>query len=158
VSTVTENIGAPTAGLLHPVHLLQLVAGALTGSVKRVAPEPIGGEPTSHYKVNLSLDNADRELKLSEKDRDARRAVFTALAVKGDVLPAEVWVDGQGRLRRLQMRLTQRPARAATLFFVARLEITAIGGTVASPPTRREYVRVDTPFEVVRSLRQSATT
>lgn len=156
VQAVADNIGSPTVTLLHPVHLLELVTGALTGSVRRLGTETIAGVRTTHYKANVSLDKADGELDLSEQERDARRAALTSLAVKGDVLPAEMWVDDAGRLRRLQIRFTQRPARRATLSFAARLDLAAIGeGELAGVPARRQYLRVDTPSELVRGLRSA---
>ena len=156
VQAVADNIGAPTATLLHPVHLMELVTGVLTGSVKRLGEDTVAGVRTTHYKANISLDKADGELDLEEEERDARRAALQSLAVKGDVLPAEVWIDDEGRLRRLQVRFTQRPARRATLYFTALLELAAVGeGEVAAIPTRRQYLRVDTAGELVRGLRSA---
>jgi hypothetical protein len=157
VQAVADNIGKPTAALIPPAHLLELVAGTLKGSVKRVGAETVAGVAVTHYKANLSIDSANRKLHISERELDARRAAMTAVAVKGDLIPAEIWVDGKGVLRKLRLRLTQHPARSATLFFVADFEVRAVGSEQAAPtPTRREYIRVDTPSELVRSLHDCA--
>jgi hypothetical protein len=62
--------------------------------VHKVGSEDVDGTPTSHYKATIDLDKAGA-------DHDAANAAHQLERLGGpNTFPTEVWVDGQGRIRR----------------------------------------------------------
>jgi hypothetical protein len=92
----TGNSGSNSAqGGSNPMQYLNSLQGA-SDNVTKVGTEPIDGTPTTHYRATVDLDKAaQRSAGLG------RKAVQGLEQLSGKKsLPVEVWVDGQGRLRR----------------------------------------------------------
>jgi hypothetical protein len=75
---------------------------ASSGDVARVGGESLGGVPTTHYRATLQLSRILDRLPASQQAQ-----AKTALEKLGDggALPVDVWVDAQGRLRRMQLSI-----------------------------------------------------
>jgi hypothetical protein len=65
--------------------------------VDRVGSEPVGGVDTTHYSVSANLDRAAEHA--SGATRDAVQGVISQSGVK--TLPLDVWVDGNGYIRKV---------------------------------------------------------
>ena len=111
--------GAAAAAIfaLHPALVTDLVAGALTGSIERrkLDPDDASLAPdTTRYGINVSVRKALQETRRSRYPEDRRASVeelLRLLGVKGDLHPAEVWLDADGGLRRFRVELHQEPQR-----------------------------------------------
>jgi hypothetical protein len=83
-----------------PSSVLNFLRGA--GSVSKVGPDTVDGVPTTHYGVVLDLDKAAQG-----QDATTQQNVR---ALEGELgshtLPAQIWLDAQGRLRKLTLHET----------------------------------------------------
>jgi hypothetical protein len=75
---------------------------SVEGEVKRVGSEKVHGTRTTRYRVTIDPEQAVESAR--EERRDAVRSSVTALG--SDTIPADVWVDGKGRLRKMRLRIT----------------------------------------------------
>lgn len=92
--------GGGEIGQSDPNGSLDALRGA-KGDVKRVGSEKVRGTRTTHYRVAIdaeqAVDNAPAE------QRDEVRNSIGALGSR--TIPADVWVDGKGRLRKVRLRV-----------------------------------------------------
>jgi hypothetical protein len=117
-------VGAP---MISPVLAVELLNGALTGSLERVG--------AMLYRARISQDAAVREI-TDEDRREGILRLFETLGVRDDLIPAEVWVDGEGLVRRIRLTLRQQKDRVNA--FRMRLDFEYSGyGTAAElrPPS-----------------------
>ena len=79
---------------------------ASSGAVVSLGSETVNGVPTTHYSATLQMSRIlDR---LPGDQQAAARAALEKLGAAGSAaggIPVEVWVDAQGRVRRMQMSL-----------------------------------------------------
>ncbi len=97
------GIDASQLGSLNQADPTQFLSylRASSGAVTTVGSEQIGGEPTTHYRATLQLDRVlDR---LPDSQRAAARSMLERLGTGS--IPVDVWVDQQGRLRRMQLSI-----------------------------------------------------
>jgi outer membrane lipoprotein-sorting protein len=91
---------ADLSGLLDasptPANALAYLQGSST--VKKVGSEPVDGVDTTHYSVSANLDRAVQHLKGA--NRDTVQGVISQGGVKN--LPLDVWVDGNGYIRKVR--------------------------------------------------------
>jgi hypothetical protein len=75
---------------------------ASSGGVSTVGSEALDGVPTTHYRATLQLSSI-----LDRVPSSQQAAVKAALEKLGDVggIPVDVWVDAQGRVRRMQLSI-----------------------------------------------------
>jgi hypothetical protein len=73
---------------------------ASSGSVAIVGSESVDGVSTTHYHATLQLSSILARLPSSEQA--AGKAALEKLA-SGGAIPVDVWVDAQGRVRRIQL-------------------------------------------------------
>lgn len=78
-----------------PTSVLEFLRGA-GGTVTRDGHDTVAGVPTTHYTVTLNLDQAAQGQ--SETTRRSLRELEHQLG--SNTLPAQVWIDDQGRVRR----------------------------------------------------------
>lgn len=86
-----------TAGTTNPAQQLDVLRG-VTGDVEQAGSEEVRGEPTTRYE--FTVDVAEALAELPEEQRAALRDVSEAMDT--DELPVSVWIDGEGRTRRLR--------------------------------------------------------
>ncbi|MGH2854315.1 MAG: hypothetical protein ACRDLF_09020 [Solirubrobacteraceae bacterium] len=75
---------------------------ASSGGVVKVGSEPADGVPTTHYQATLQLSSI-----LGRLPASAQAAAKAALEQLGNAgaIPVDVWVDAQGRVRRMQLTI-----------------------------------------------------
>lgn len=74
-----------------PSQALQFLKGAV-GDMKKVGSEKVRGAETTHYRGTLDLNKASAEAP----------AVSTAVSALGTAnVPTDVWIDGDGRMRKM---------------------------------------------------------
>jgi hypothetical protein len=98
---------SPTSG--DPSQYLKyLYAGA---SVKKVGDATVDGESTTHYQETIELSKVLS--RFSGSTRSTLAAALHQITGGRDSLPVQVWVDPQHRVRREQLALHFRPAKAS---------------------------------------------
>jgi hypothetical protein len=75
--------------------------GGVTDEVKRVGSEKVRGTRTTRYRVTIDTEKAAASA--PEERRDEVRNSVGALG--SDTIPADVWVDGKGRLRKVRIHI-----------------------------------------------------
>lgn len=94
----------------NPTQFLEYLR-ASSGGVLEEGTEVIDGVPTTHYFATLQLSSV--LARLPSSDQAAAKAALEKLGSAG-AIPANVWVDAQGRVRRMQLTVTANaPAAAA---------------------------------------------
>ncbi len=96
---------APT----DPTTILGFLRGA-GDQVDTIGPDTVDGTPTTHYTVLIDLDKA-----AAGQNSRAQNAVHVLEQQLGaHTIPAQLWLDSEGRLRRIAMRETLRGAATST--------------------------------------------
>ena len=138
---------------LNPALIVELVRGALSGSIKSVGLEDVAGTPTTHYKFNFDRTKAIKGQK--DKRIEAVNSVFAANLVPGDVMPGEVWLDSAGVPRRVLVNIDVKPGRRNLVYrLTLTMDLHDFGAPVTeSLPAASEVAEV----EGVGSFAQTAT-
>jgi hypothetical protein len=102
LSSLTSN---PVSG--DPSQLLQYLRGS--GGMTKLGTEQVTGRSTTHYRGHVSLDQVVSRVPAAS--RQALAHAISALESQGfpKQLPVEVWVDAQGLVRQMQLKLSARP-------------------------------------------------
>jgi hypothetical protein len=118
-----------------PASFLEALRG-IGDDTHAVGEEDIDGAATVHFRGTVSLDRAAGQLSPGERDR--LREGFAGLGVVGEhlVLPMDVWVDGQGDVRRVATTLDvasattagSAPTAAATASVAISIDYRDLGG------------------------------
>lgn len=103
-----DTVGTSDIAQRDPSSSLDALRGA-TGKVTRAGRDEVRGVKTTHYRVTLDLANAISNSPEAQRDRVGTSVI--ALGTRS--IPADVWIDSKGRVRKLHLRLK--------------------GGTVANP-------------------------
>jgi hypothetical protein len=105
-SGVNIDLSALTQGQsADPTSGLGLLRGA--DSVVAVGTEDVRGTPTTHYRLVVNLDKAIADAPESQRDALSKLAdVYTI-----HTFPADVWLDSDGRVRRLQQTIDPSSVR-----------------------------------------------
>ena len=122
-----------------PTAALNYLRGA-TDNVQVVGQEDVRGERTTHYKALIDLEKAAREVPPKLQDDIAQ--IIKQLG--SSTIDSDVWIDGGGRLRKLQYRVdlskvdlpAQKGEAAPTGVLTATFELFDFGtdAGVADPP------------------------
>ena len=133
---------------VNPVDLLRLSRGVLAGSIKRRGVDASG---RVEYDANVSRDKAERNL--SEHEREILTKEFLANAITRRVFPAKFWLESDGSLARMQVKLRQQ------LSSVDRADLTVTfdfalqpDRVVIKPPGKQGTVHVRTLGELVTTV------
>jgi hypothetical protein len=139
-------------GQTDPTQAMQYLRGVGDAATK-VGEEQLRDTTATHYKVDLDLGEAIEEAKkhLSEEQQKAFAADIDG------VLPADVWIDDEGRLRKMTFNLADAPGSTETTTGLFAMELFDFGVPItdlAVPPADQI-----TDFrEVMRSGSPSTTT
>jgi hypothetical protein len=114
-----------------PTQFLEYLRGS-SGGVVSFGGETIEGVPTTHYHGTLELSRVLSKLPGSEQA--AARAALEKLGT-GGAFPVEVWIDAQGRVRRMEMSFGGAGATAG-LSATVTIDFKSYGAVspVAPPP------------------------
>lgn len=110
---------------------LALVKGARTDT-RVVGPDTVAGEPVTRYATELDTAQARRYAYDPAVTADLDRYART---LRVQTLPAEVWVDAQGRLRQLNLTFLSDFGRPATTAMLTFSGLGAPIGPIAAPPS-----------------------
>ncbi|MBA2609145.1 MAG: hypothetical protein H0U92_09415 [Actinobacteria bacterium] len=138
-----ERVGPGDTVVASPQLMIDLLAGALTGSITHTA-KPAGAV---QYKFNVSVDKANRTLRLSQQARDDREKLLQTLAISGDIFKAVTVLRRDGSLQSFKVELHEQPDKQAQFALELGLEVapqgTPLGTSVTlTPPSRATTIRV----------------
>jgi hypothetical protein len=137
----TDRRRAVGACAISPALAVEVLQGALSGSIKRIGVEEVAGTRATHYKARFSQDSAAREVD-DEDRREGLLRTFESLGVQDDVFPGEVWLDGDGVVRRILFVLRQQKDRVNAFEMRAAWEFYDYGAPVSiSVPARSDSIR-----------------
>jgi hypothetical protein len=93
---------------LNPAEQLGYLHG-VTGDAEVVGEEAVDGTPTTHYRVTIDLDRAAKSAPAPSRASiaEARKALGAA------TLPADVWIDAEGRVRKFATTMEMTPTSVA---------------------------------------------
>jgi hypothetical protein len=115
-------------GASNPTDFLAFMKRA--GEVKKVGGEDIDGTPTTHYKATIDFE------KLAASDDDAAKTVRQLQKLGGPrTLPADVWIDAEGRIRRETMDFTTGDPALSRMQFTVDYEKFGVPVDVHAPDT-----------------------
>ncbi|MBA2610285.1 MAG: hypothetical protein H0U92_15210 [Actinobacteria bacterium] len=147
---------ASAVAVLNPAVILDMAAGALTGSIKRRGAALVGGTTTQRFDFNVSLDKAFGDVRRSRYSEDKRDLMFDyldLLGVDGRVHAASAWLDKDDRIRRFSVKLTQRPRTRFAFDFIVTLDLDRYAGTYSGlRPLPDEVLGVDTLVGFVNAV------
>lgn len=115
---------------LRPTLLVDLLAGALTGSIKRVDPETsaVAGVDTTEYRAKFDIDQAltdSTRVTYSQKQIDDLDKLFKVLGISsGDLDDGAAWIDAQGNPRQLRIAIRESPADQTRIYLLVDVELT----------------------------------
>jgi hypothetical protein len=122
---------------INPTYLVRLLAGTLSGSVKRLGTDVIDGRATRHFRMNV-----DRTKAFSRVDDDDRQAVDKAFAsnnISGEVFKkAEAWIDDKGLPRRIVLRFRQKLDQDNIFVLTYRIDLDKYGVRVSVPTPKAD--------------------
>ncbi|MEQ1786182.1 MAG: hypothetical protein ABL966_03945 [Acidimicrobiales bacterium] len=109
LSMSAEDLGSTADGLgvgaYDPATILEALRG-VTGEPTVVGPEVVRGVDTTRYTANLDL--AEAIASAPESQRERLEAQLEQLgSLDGTAVPVDVWIDGDGLPRRVQMDMAQ---------------------------------------------------
>ena len=99
---------------------LALLKGARSEDTRVVGSEPIDGTPATHYAASLDFDQARQYAADPKTAADVDRYTRTLRTAR---LPADVWVDGQGRLVQLRIVFSSVFGRDTTASKIGRAHV-----------------------------------
>lgn len=120
--------GSLAAFALRPGFLLDLLSGALTGSIKRVGPATVNGVATTEYTAKFVIDQAlynSTRVTYSQKQQDDLAKLFKILGIKsGDLDAGAAWIDAQGNPRQLEVAINESPADQSRIVLLVGVQFT----------------------------------
>jgi hypothetical protein len=103
---VDSGLGQAQAG--DPSQTLDYLRG-VTGNVARVGTDDIRGTHTTHYRTTVDLRKA------ADQSPTARDAINSTIKLLGSSSqPLDVWIDAQGRVRRIHYTVDLSKSKATT--------------------------------------------
>jgi hypothetical protein len=132
VAALSEQGGGSLQQLMtdspsDPSTVLGFMRG-VDGTVGRVGPDTVDGSPTTHYDVTLNLDKA-----AEGQSATTQQAIHVLEKELGShTLPAQVWIDDAGRLRKISLQETI--GGHVTFGFTATLSDFGVPVKISPPP------------------------
>lgn len=122
--------GSLAAFALRPSLLLDLLSGALTGSIRRVGPATIDGVATTEYAAKFDIDQAlnnSTRVTYSQKQQDDLDKVFKVLGISsGDIDDGAAFIDAQGNPRRLLVAIRESPVEQSRILLLVDVRFTPL--------------------------------
>lgn len=160
-----EQVSVPLREQFHPVminmvntinphFILELALGALTGSIAIGGVEEVAGVQTTRYDLRISPEKVAEVLDLDDDETALRALMFRLLRVDGDdvIENAHIWIDEEGRLRKVQMEFNQFYRRDFDNIVVISLELPELGAPVEIlVPKAEETIQVERYGRMLRA-------
>jgi hypothetical protein len=109
---------------------------SVSSEIRQVGTEAIRGTPTTHYAVTIEAKQALERQGLTERQR--KRMAQALAGANLDSFPADVWIDGGDRLRKLHFRV--EPDGKDGVQSETTLELFDFGGPPAVEPPPADQV------------------
>ena len=138
----TGSLGWPA--VVGPQLVIDMVAGVLTGSLKAGKPDADGSR---RFRFNVSIDKANRELRLHEDRREQRANMLRSIAITGDVFKGDATLRADGSLARFRVLFHQMPNKQSTSELAAELRLdksTPADAPGLVVPVKKTTIRVST--------------
>ncbi|HWC81900.1 MAG TPA: hypothetical protein VG756_18270 [Pseudonocardiaceae bacterium] len=116
-STLSQLQGGMPA---DPADALNYLRGA-SDDVRTIGPDTVDNTPTTHYAMTLDLNKA----LANSSPQSQQSAKNLEQQLGGSTLPADVWIDQQGRLRKISFSKAVKPQAAPA---------TTTSGASGAPP------------------------
>ena len=120
--------GSLAAFALRPALLVDLLSGALSGSIRKLGPTTVGDVATTAYKAKFDIDQAlmnSTRVTYSQKQQDDLAKLFKVLGIKsGDLDDGGAWIDAQGNPRRLVIAIRESPAERSKILLIVDMRLT----------------------------------
>lgn len=145
---------------LRPSVLLDMLSGALTGSVHVAGPSTVDGVSLTKYDVRFDLaqafDNATR-VRYSQRQIDDVDKVLDVLGIKtGDLDDGSVWLDGTGNPRRIVVHLRQSPVPDSLVLLSVDLHLEPVSTPVhVAVPGSNAVVTVPSMFQLLSPFKDA---
>ena len=131
--TRTPAKGGARLGTTDPEQALTFLLGA--SDVSDEGKEDVRGESTTRYDFSIDIDAAAEQL--PSGDREAFEKSLSSF--KSDELPASIWVDDEGRMRRLRYEIRSESDKASVVI-TSTMELYEFGVDVTVEPPPAEQV------------------
>ena len=134
LATLGEQVGAGLGALgqlqqSDPTQVLAYLRGA-AADMREVGEEDVRGASTTHYRGNVDLRRASESL-----SPDGKKAVEDAIQALGtSTFPTDVWLDGEGRVRKARFNLDSGEGPISSGSFELELYEFGVDVTVQVPP------------------------
>jgi hypothetical protein len=158
--SVTRPLVPPASVFtIPPVVLLDLMAGALTGSLESRGTEDIDGVSTQVYEANFDVEKTVSDTR--EDAYDARRvdavdAAYDTLAIKERVHSGRLWIAPDGAPRRFELTLIQAPRNKWAFAATVTVDLLEWGVPVdIALPTADQTIRIASISRLVGELGRS---
>ena len=113
---------------LRPALLVDLLSGALSGSIHRVGPATVAGAATTEYTAKFDIDQALTDatrVTYSQKQQDDLDKLFKVLGIKsGDLDDGAAWIDDRGNPRRIVVAIRESPAEQSKILLFVDMQLT----------------------------------
>ena len=120
-----EGLLALSEGQNDPTSSLAYLDGITDAEV--VGTETVAGVETTHYHGTIDVSEAFHRLG-DDADANARKALAQAKQLLGDTaMPVDVWIDGDGLLRRMSFRMETAAGANAAFSMEMTMEISEYG-------------------------------
>ena len=135
-----EGSSGPAAFTGNPAQTLQYLKGA-SNSVTDAGEDTIRGTKTKHYRLTVDLRKAAERMPAQQ-----RVTFLQALKYFGSTtLPMDVWVDDQGRVRRMSLSMEMNLGTQGTAKIEETVDLFDFGVPVkVSPPPPSEITEIGT--------------
>lgn len=105
IDTFTQSFGGSSLGssTTDPTQTLSFLKAA--GSVSKLGVQDVRGTPATRYHAIVQLDRYAAAVPAGERDVAAHYAATVKRITGSGVLPLDVWIDGESRVRRVALSL-----------------------------------------------------
>jgi len=145
---------------LRPSVVIDMLSGALTGSIHEVGRSTVDGVSLTQYDVRFDLeqafDNATR-VRYSQRQIDDVDKLLEVLGVKTTTLDdGSVWLDADGNPRRVVVHLRQSPVNDSLLLLTVDLRLTPMNTPVTvTVPNGNQVVTVPSLFQMLAPFKDA---
>lgn len=144
------------ADSLRPALLVDFLDGVLTGSIRRVGTQTIGGVAATEYLVRYdysqALVNATR-VSYSQRAQDDEAKLLKALSIStGHLGHGAVWLDSSGLPRRVEETFVETPAPQAQIDVTFTMTFTPEPSRKVAVPGPDSVVTMPSLFEFLTSV------
>lgn len=145
---------------LRPAVLLDMLSGALTGSIHQARASTIDGVSQTRYDVRFDLeqafDNATRR-HYSQRQIDDVDKVLEVFGIKTGTLDSgSVWLDGTGNPRRVLVHLRQSPVPDSLVILTVDLRLTPTSApATVTAPADNSVVTVPSLFQLLAPFKDA---